>query len=942
MDPAVVSYDYGLSTATMNPDGKKAATEYLGPETGQVTAQVADPAGLNLRTLTSYESSPDTLDAYKRPRSRTLPGASSSSTYTYYASGDTVPTSGCSGVSTQTGSAKQYTGPGSTPVQTRSLVDIHGPVVASQHVGDSAWNCTTHDTRGRLTLATDHAGGTKAQNDFSVAGQVTSNTTDSYGRRRTTVTKWDLLGRMVSYQDEHGTITRMVYDQAGRVTATYRQFAGQAEAQLTAMNYDDASRLKILTDHASGTGRPVYFSHDSYGRPRLISRPGSVTTETFYDSFRGRIDEVEHWRGDDPHALADSTYSRNPSGTIGVEYATVDGGTQVGEYVERNYSYDAAKRLTSVSEETDNPNDSPPPVTSTRFYRYDSRSNRCSTSATVTNCSDTAYEYNSADQLTQSPFASSYDWDDQNNRPGRLNDTVGANGHPSMNYEYDARDHTTVIDDGSTEVEETVAPSGRVLRRKVTNTIPSPDVITGDVIYGYAGDSDSPAYTRDLFTDDWNTANGAGTIWNATSWDADSNSTSKKLEIQGNEGAIWVSSTSTSARAATKQRQNADVRLDYRFGSSSASSELRVGLRSTGSSNPNNASYRVDINPTSSTIRLRKKVWGVSSATQLASFTYSANTNATPDKLRFRVTNDGSGNVLLQVKLWEGATEPATWNHQYTDSATDKITGAGTVEIAHSSSSATNTAYIDNLSFTDVTGTTATPLTTTYVSGPDGLLLTDVAGTPMYQLVNAGGDVVGSTDGAGAFTPALATDEFGAVTEQIPVGWSRLGWLGGRLRFTAHEAAETMRMGERAYDPNTGRFTSSDPVEGGSLNAFEYGGADPVNNGDLGGRSFGPVRNAPTPNLDTSGVPPCSTPTVRHAYNRVTPPCFAGDISVWDILQEPAACDIARLVAFGSDAKGINALFGLKPWYSTVWWVTGGTAGAYAHWACSNKPESKR
>ena len=36
--------------------------------------------------------------------------------------------------------------------------------------------------------------------------------------------------------------------------------------------------------------------------------------------------------------------------------------------------------------------------------------------------------------------------------------------------------------------------------------------------------------------------------------------------------------------------------------------------------------------------------------------------------------------------------------------------------------------------------------------------------------------------------------------------------------------------------------------------------------------------------------------------------------------------------------SGINALFGLKPWYSTVWWVTGGTAGAYAHWACSNEP----
>ena len=404
-----------------------------------------------------------------------------------------------------------------------------------------------------------------------------------------------------------------------------------------------------------------------------------------------------------------------------------------------------------------------------------------------------------------------------------------------MNYEYDARDHTTVIDDGSTEVEETVAPSGRVLRRKVTNTIPSPDVITGDVIYGYAGDSDSPAYARDLFTDDWNTANGAGTIWNATSWDANSNSTSKKLEIQGNEGAIWVSSTSASARAATKQRQNADVRLDYRFGSSSASSELRVGLRSTGSSNPNNASYRVDINPTSSTIRLRKKVW----AFPRPRSSPRSPTRRTPTQRR---TSFGSGSRTTAAATSSsrsscGRAPPSRppGTARITDSATDKITGAGTVEIAHSSSSATNTAYIDNLSFTDVTGTTATPLTTTYVSGPDGLLLTDVAGTPMYQLVNAGGDVVGSTDGAGAFTPALATDEFGAVTEQIPVGWSRLGWLGGRLRFTAHEAAETMRMGERGIRPKYRTLHQQRSRRRRIPQRLEYGGADPVNNGDLPG-----------------------------------------------------------------------------------------------------------
>lgn len=43
-------------------------------------------------------------------------------------------------------------------------------------------------------------------------------------------------------------------------------------------------------------------------------------------------------------------------------------------------------------------------------------------------------------------------------------------------------------------------------------------------------------------------------------------------------------------------------------------------------------------------------------------------------------------------------------------------------------------------------------------------------------------------------------------------------------------------MGARLYNPSTGRFLSSDPVYGGSANAYEYANADPVNQQDLDGR----------------------------------------------------------------------------------------------------------
>jgi hypothetical protein len=43
-------------------------------------------------------------------------------------------------------------------------------------------------------------------------------------------------------------------------------------------------------------------------------------------------------------------------------------------------------------------------------------------------------------------------------------------------------------------------------------------------------------------------------------------------------------------------------------------------------------------------------------------------------------------------------------------------------------------------------------------------------------------------------------------------------------------------MGVRLYNPYTGRFLSTDPVVGGSANAYEYCYADPINCRDLDGR----------------------------------------------------------------------------------------------------------
>jgi RHS repeat-associated protein len=44
-----------------------------------------------------------------------------------------------------------------------------------------------------------------------------------------------------------------------------------------------------------------------------------------------------------------------------------------------------------------------------------------------------------------------------------------------------------------------------------------------------------------------------------------------------------------------------------------------------------------------------------------------------------------------------------------------------------------------------------------------------------------------------------------------------------------------IEMGARPYDPTLGRFLTTDPIEGGSLNTYDYAGQDPINGYDLDG-----------------------------------------------------------------------------------------------------------
>ena len=102
-------------------------------------------------------------------------------------------------------------------------------------------------------------------------------------------------------------------------------------------------------------------------------------------------------------------------------------------------------------------------------------------------------------------------------------------------------------------------------------------------------------------------------------------------------------------------------------------------------------------------------------------------------------------------------------------------------------------------------------------------------------LTNLHGDVVATAavnPGVTALKGTFAHDEFG---NPISGTAGRFGWLGGMQRRTELPSG-IIQMGARSYVPAIGRFLSTDPIAGGSANAYDYGNADPVNQFDPSGK----------------------------------------------------------------------------------------------------------
>jgi RHS repeat-associated protein len=141
-------------------------------------------------------------------------------------------------------------------------------------------------------------------------------------------------------------------------------------------------------------------------------------------------------------------------------------------------------------------------------------------------------------------------------------------------------------------------------------------------------------------------------------------------------------------------------------------------------------------------------------------------------------------------------------------------------------------------------------MTTTYtydITAGISRLLTDgttdyvygLGGSPIEQVSSAGTqyllqDQLGSTrvitDGSGTVTGTYSYDAWGNQTAHTGTASSDVRWAGALL-----DATGLYYLINRYYDPNTGNFTTVDPLVGATAQAYQYADGNPISETDASG-----------------------------------------------------------------------------------------------------------
>lgn len=325
------------------------------PWLGLATQTALDPQGLNLRTVTSY-------DSYFRRASRMLPSgvagaatvAVAGTSYAYYGDADTIATAwpsdpqvtdadtnicGIPESTPQYGALKKSTPPVAADgkrVETQAIYDLRGRQAGAKRTGDADWTCTSYDLRGRTTSVSYPAFGSTAARtatfNFAVGGNpLRTSATDPSGSVSTTL---DLLGRRIAYLDVWGVTTTTEYNLLGLSTASTTTPPGGV-ASTTQVEYNIDGQPEKVTVDGAVLADPSYASGELSG---AVYGNGSTLTSLQRNPTGATTGST--WTFPNGQTAVTDQVIRSQSGRI-VANTLTDGGTAFAS----RYAYDAAGRL---------------------------------------------------------------------------------------------------------------------------------------------------------------------------------------------------------------------------------------------------------------------------------------------------------------------------------------------------------------------------------------------------------------------------------------------------------------------------------------------------------------------------------------------------------------------------------------------------------------------